>query len=165
MTELTTQLTASVIRPADCDRSGFGAVTNLFFLDGEATGGRVSLIEHRLAPRSLAAPLHLHENEDEFTFVLTGQVAAISSGREILASAGELIVKPRGEWHTFWNPGDEPATMLEVVSPAGLEQLFRTFSPDAPPEPEALMAMAREYGCQVDFAATMELAESKRLSM
>ena len=165
MTELTTQLTAGVIRPGDCDQSGLGGCTNLFFVDGEATAGRVSLVEHRLAPRSLAAPMHLHENEDEFSFVLSGRVAAISGGREVLASAGELIVKPRGEWHAFWNPGDEPATLLEVISPAGLEKLFRTFSPSEPPNPEALMAMAREYGCQVDFPATMELAAAKSLAM
>jgi mannose-6-phosphate isomerase-like protein (cupin superfamily) len=165
MTELTTQLTAGVIRPADCDRSGLGGCTNLFFLDGDGTAGRVSLVEHRIAPRTLASPMHLHENEDEFSFVLSGQVAAVSAGREVLASVGELIVKPRGEWHAFWNPGDEPATLLEVISPAGLENLFRTFSPSEPPEPETLIAMARDYGCQVDFRATMELAGSKSLSM
>lgn len=164
MTELGTALTARVIRPDNCDTATLGATTDQFFIDGESTQGRVSLVGHVIAPRSLAAPMHLHEREDEFSFIMSGQVAAISDGRELLAGPGELLAKPRGEWHTFWNPGDEPATLLEIITPAGLEKLFRSFAAGEP-TPEALMAMAAEYGCQVDFAATMQLAASKSLSM
>ena len=164
MTDLATDLTARVIRRDDCDTSTLGATTNQFFIDAESTKGRVSLVGHFITPRSLAAPMHLHEREDEFSFIMTGQVAAISGGHELLAGPGELLVKPRGEWHTFWNPGDEPATLLEIISPAGVEKLFRSFAAGVP-TPEALMDMAAEYGCQVDFAATMQLAASKDLSM
>ncbi len=164
MTELVNALTARVIRPADCDTATLGATTDQFFVDGESTEGRVSLVGHVIAPRSLAAPMHLHTREDEFSFVLSGQVAAISDGHELLAGSGELLVKPRGAWHTFWNPGDEPATLLEIITPAGLEKLFRSFAAGEP-TPEALIAMAAEYGCQVDLDATMQLAESKNLGM
>ena len=164
MTKLDTALTARVIRPQDCDTASLGATTNQFFIDSESTQGRVSLVGHVIAPRSLAAPMHLHEREDEFSFIMSGRVAAISDGHELLAGPGELLAKPRGEWHTFWNPGDEPATLLEIITPAGLEKLFRSFAASEP-TPEALMAMAAEYGCQVDFAATMQLASSKSLSM
>jgi mannose-6-phosphate isomerase-like protein (cupin superfamily) len=164
MSKLGTALTARVIRPDDCDTATLGATTDQFFIDGASTQGRVSLVGHVIAPRSLAAPMHLHEREDEFSFVMSGQVAAISDGHELLAGPGELLAKPRGEWHTFWNPGDEPTTLLEIITPAGLEKLFRSFA-SGEPTPEALMVMAAEYGCQVDFAATMELAASKSLSM
>jgi mannose-6-phosphate isomerase-like protein (cupin superfamily) len=164
MTDLATALTARVIRPDDCDTATLGATTDQFFIDGESTQGRVTLVGHVIAPRSLAAPMHLHEREDEFSFIMSGQVAAVSGGREVLAGPGELLVKPRGEWHTFWNPGDEPATLLEIISPAGLEKLFRSFDAGEP-TPEALIAMAAEYGCQVDFDATMQLAMSKSLNM
>ncbi len=164
MTELGTALTARVIRPDDCDTATLGATTDQFFIDGESTHGRVSLVGHVIGPRSMAAPMHLHEREDEFSFIISGQVAAISDGHELLAGPGELLVKPRGEWHTFWNPGDEPATLLEIITPAGLEKLFRSFAAGEPTT-EALLGMAAEYGCQVDFAATMQLAASKSLSM
>ncbi len=164
MTAAATGLTARVIRPDDFDKASLGATTDQFFIDGESTQGRVSMVGHVIAPRSLAAPMHWHEREDEFSFVMSGQVAAISGGTEVLARPGELLVKPRGEWHTFWNPGDEPATLLEIISPAGLEKLFRSFAAGEP-TPEALMAMAAEYGCQVDFAATMQLATSRGLGM
>ncbi len=164
MTHLATALTARVIRPADCDTATLGATTDQFFIDGESTQGRVSLVGHVIAPRSLAAPMHRHEREDEFSFIVGGQVAAISGDHEVLAGPGELIVKPRGQWHTFWNPGDEPATLLEIISPAGLEKLFRSFAVGEP-TPEALTSMAAEYGCHVDFTATMQLASTKSLSM
>src|ERR671931_566783 len=46
-------------------------------------------------------------------------------GDEVLVGEpGELIVKPRGQWHTFWNAGDEPARLLEIISPAGFERYF-----------------------------------------
>src|SRR3712207_8119431 len=45
-----------------------------------------------------------------------------SDGVEVVAEAGSLLFKPRGEWHTFWNAGDEPARMLELISPGGFEQ-------------------------------------------
>lgn len=28
------------------------------------------------------------------------------------------------QWHAFWNAGDEPARILEVISPAGFERFF-----------------------------------------
>lgn len=164
MDDLATTLSARVIRPDDCDTAALGATTDQFFLDGESTQGRVSLVGHVIAPRSLAAPMHMHAREDEFSFIMSGQVAAISSGHEVLAGPGELLVKPRGEWHTFWNPTDEPATLLEIISPAGLEKLFRSFAAGEP-TPESLVAMAAEYGCQIDFDASMQLATSKNLSM
>lgn len=164
MTSTAAALVAQVISPADCDTASLGATTDQFFVDGGATQGRVSLVGHVIAPRSLAAPMHKHSREDEFSFILSGQIAAISDGAELLARPGELLVKPRGQWHTFWNPGDEPATLLEIISPAGLEKLFRSFAAGEP-TPEALMAMAQEYGCDVDFEATMQLAGSKSLGM
>ena len=124
MTAQTAALTARVIRPQDCDTASLGATTNQFFIDGESTQGRVSLVGHVIGPRSLAAPMHLHEREDEFSFVMSGQVAAISDGHELLAGPGELLAKPRGQWHSFWNAGDEPARIFEIISPAVTRQAF-----------------------------------------
>lgn len=33
-------------------------------------------------------------------------------GVEVLAHAGDLVFKPRAQWHTFSNPGDEDARVL-----------------------------------------------------
>jgi hypothetical protein len=45
-------------------------------------------------------------------------------GRGLVGSPGDRIFKPRNQWHTFWNAGDEPARILEIISPAGFERFF-----------------------------------------
>ena len=104
--------------------------------------------------------MHRHRNEDEFTYVLNGRIGAVIEGHEVVAEAGDLLFKPRGQWHTFWNAGDEPAVCLELISPAGLEELFRSFaSLTEPPTPEVLAGLAIEYGCEIDFEKTLPLVE------
>ena len=41
------------------------------------------------------------------------------------AGPGDLVFKPRNQWHTFWNAGDEPCRILEIISPAGFERFFQ----------------------------------------
>jgi hypothetical protein len=42
----------------------------------------------------------------------------------VFAEAGALVFKPRNQWHTFWNAGDTPCRVLEIISPAGFEHFF-----------------------------------------
>ena len=143
---------------------GLGGVTDRFMIDGRDTGGRFALVQHLFAPRALAAPMHRHRNEDEYTYVLEGRIGAVLGGEEFVAGPGDLIFKPRDQWHTFWNAGDEPASVLEIISGSGLEDLFRELGRlSGEPEPEALAAMAARYGCDLDFDATFPLVERHRL--
>ena len=48
-----------------------------FMLAGDETGGGFSLVEHPIPPRALAAPLHRHSREDEYSFVLEGRLGAM----------------------------------------------------------------------------------------
>ena len=72
------------------------------------SNGRFSLVEHPMKPRALAAPLHRHRNEDEYSFVIEGRIGAKLGGEVVFGNPGDLIFKPRKQWHTFWNAGDEP---------------------------------------------------------
>jgi hypothetical protein len=56
--------------------------------------------------------------------VLEGKMGALLGEEVLVASAGDLVFKPRNQWHTFWNAGDEPARILEIISPAGFERFF-----------------------------------------
>ena len=134
------------------------ACTDRFMIEGHDAGGRFALVEHTIAPGALAAPMHMHSGEDEFTYVLEGRFAAMLGDREIEAGPGDLVFKPRGQWHTFWNPGDVPTRVLEMISPAGLEQFFRLV--DAPEDEQdsgRIAELAAEIGCDVDEAATAAL--------
>jgi mannose-6-phosphate isomerase-like protein (cupin superfamily) len=138
--------------------------TDRFLIDTEDSGGGFSLVEHTLAPHVLAAPLHRHTREDEYSFVLEGRLGALLGDDEVFAEAGTLVYKPRGQWHTFWNAGDEPVRLLEIISPGGLEQLFRKLGePGGEYDPETLPALAASYGCEVDFEATMPIVERHQL--
>jgi gentisate 1,2-dioxygenase len=126
----------------------------------------LALVEHLLAPRTLAGPVHVHEREDQYTDVLEGRVGALLGGEEVEVEAGGLLVKPRRQWHTLWNPDDRPARVLEVIVPAGIEELFRLLDAmDGWPEPEELERLAARFGARTDLPATAPLAERHDLSL
>src|ERR1700682_2062391 len=59
--------------------------------------------------------------EDEYSYVLEGNIGALLGDSVVIGNPGDLIFKPRNQWHTFWNAGDKPARVLEIISPAGFE--------------------------------------------
>lgn len=128
-----------------------------FLIDSTATEGRFSLVEHLLAPRSIAAPMHRHTLEDEFSFILEGEVSFQTDDEEHRAGVGDLVFKPRGEWHTFWNATDRPARMLELISPGGLEEAFRIIGTAG--EDVDLGPLVEPFGCEGDFERTVPIIE------
>ena len=126
-----------------------------FLIDSKDWGGGFALVEHLLAPRSIAAPMHRHANEDEFSFILEGQVSAQFGDEEHMAEVGDLMFKPRGEWHTFWNASDRPARLLELIAPGGLEQVFRII--DTATEDTDLSGVIAASGCEGDMDRTLPI--------
>lgn len=114
-----------VILPGGSALHDFGGFGVDWKIDGSDTGGRFSVVHHPIAPRELAAPLHRHRHEDEYSFVLEGTLGALLGDEVVTAEAGTWVFKPRGQWHTFWNAGDTPCCVIEVISPAGFEDYFR----------------------------------------
>ena len=115
---------AKVVGPRDGKAGFLGSIGVRFMIDGAEAGDRFSLVEHPMSARALAAPLHRHTREDEYSYVLEGHVGALLGDEVLVGSPGDLIFKPRNQWHTFWNAGDEPARILEIISPAGFERFF-----------------------------------------
>jgi hypothetical protein len=79
------------------------------------------------------------------------------------------VFKPRHQWHAFWNPGDEPARLLEIISPAGFEHYFAEIAPHLPPnsaEPdeERLGEIMARYGLEMDFESIGPLVERHGLT-
>jgi len=155
-----------VVGPASGDILGAAtAVRDRFILDARHSGGHVALVEHLMPPRALAAPLHRHSREDEYSFVLEGRVGAHFDGDEVFGNPGDLIIKPRGEWHTFWNAGDAPARILEIIAPGGFEQAFREMHALGEAlDPETMARIAARYGVDADFERTGPIIERHRLT-
>ena len=132
--------------------------------------GEFSLVEHPIAPRTLAAPMHVHEHEDEYSYVLEGEVG-VQIGDEVrYARPGDLVVKPRGIPHAFWNRTDEPARLLEIISPGGFERYFAELAPllppqVAPPDFAALGALQARYGLQMDMESAATIAAREGLDL
>ena len=113
-----------LIGPADGEASDLGALGVRFMVWSEESGGGFSLVEHPIPPRTLCAPLHRHTHEDEYSYVLEGRMGAQLGDDVVYADAGDFVFKPREQWHTFWNAGDGPCRILEIISPGGFEHFF-----------------------------------------
>jgi len=124
----------------------------------ETTGGRVAVIEH-LAPQGSGSPLHVHRREDEWFFVIEGELTFWVGGEIIVAPAGAFVYGPRDIPHTFTVTSHQ-ARFLLVTEPAGFEGFMRALSapaedrvlpPDTiqPPDPSVMTAAAAEYGIEI----------------
>jgi mannose-6-phosphate isomerase-like protein (cupin superfamily) len=134
--------------------TGFlGSIGVRFMIDGGQSGGGFSLVEHPMSARALGAPMHRHLHEDEYSYVLAGRVGVMLDSQVLESGPGDLIFKPRQQWHTFWNAGDEPARILEIIAPAGFERYFAelvALGGSRVASPQALKSLGERYGLEVD---------------
>ena len=109
-----------------------------------------------------AAPLHRHHNEDEYSFVIEGRMGALLGDDHIEAGPGDLVHKPRGQWHTFWNAGDDTCRILEIISPAGFERFFAELvdlGGVAMADPEQLGELCQRFALEMDPRSVPDLIE------
>jgi mannose-6-phosphate isomerase-like protein (cupin superfamily) len=153
---------ARALGPAD-GRAGFlGSIGVRFMVDGATTDEGFSLVEHPMSARALAAPLHRHTREDEYSYVIEGRMGALLGDDVLEAGPGDLVFKPRGEWHTFWNAGDEPCRILEIIAPAGFERFFAELvdlGGVAQADPQTLGDLCQRYELEMDPSSVPGLVE------
>jgi mannose-6-phosphate isomerase-like protein (cupin superfamily) len=153
---------ATVIGPDDGAAGFLGSIGVRFMIDGEDAGGDFSLVEHPLPPRALAAPLHRHAREDEYSYVLEGRMGALLGDEVLEVGPGDLVFKPRDQWHTFWNACDAPCRILEIIAPAGFEHFFRgldALGGALEADPEELAALAAGHGLELKPETVPELLQ------
>jgi quercetin dioxygenase-like cupin family protein len=125
----------------------------------EETGGRVAVIHHA-GPKDSGSPLHVHHRENEWFWVLDGELTIWVGGQVIQAPAGSFVFGPQHTPHTFTVSSPGGARFLLVTEPAGFEGFMRSCAqparsltlpppPSAPPDPGQLTAIAAEYGIDI----------------
>ena len=124
--------------PDGGERLVFGEVTILLRASAEATGGAFSVFEE--VPPLVDTPLHVHEREDEWFYVLEGEHVVQVGEEEFRAAPGGMVFAPRGVPHAQRRVVPGKGRLLIVVSPGGFEDFFRglaaaqeagTLGPDA----------------------------------
>ena len=161
-------MSASALLPGEGKSVTLGpnSIGVVFKLYSEDTGGQFAMVEHPLPPRTLVQP-HLHHNEDEYSYVLEGEVAFQLGEEVIYGTPGMLIVKPRGIWHAFWNQSAAPARILEIIAPGGFERFFEEvaelFADGRLPGTEPRLLVAQKYNLEFDRSRIPELVQKYHL--
>jgi mannose-6-phosphate isomerase-like protein (cupin superfamily) len=154
--------TAKVVGPSDGKAGFLGSIGVRFMIDGAEAAERFSLVEHPMSAHALAAPLHRHHHEDEYSFVVEGRMGALLGDEHLEAGPGDLVFKPRGQWHTFWNAGDAPCRILEIISPAGFERFFAELvelGGVGQSHPDRMGELCRRYALEMDPDSVPGLVE------
>jgi mannose-6-phosphate isomerase-like protein (cupin superfamily) len=138
----------AVIQRDGGERVSLGGAEVIFKIDAQTACNAFAICETTAEAGRLIPP-HLHETEDEFSYVLEGRIGVLIGDEEYIAETGSWVVKPRGIPQTYWNPGPEPARLIEIIAPPGFEGFFRDLgrilSADGPPDVAEITATAARY--------------------
>jgi quercetin dioxygenase-like cupin family protein len=119
-----------------------------FKLRGEQTGGSLTAFENVIAPGD-GPPLHTHDHEDEAWYVLAGTLRFRLADVDAQAPQGSFVFVPRGTPHCFTNAGTEPARILVLFTPSGMERFFDRFAQLPAFDPGAFRTLGAEAGMTV----------------
>ena len=146
------------LQPGEGDARWFLGALGTIKSAAETTDGRVAVLEF-LWPQGGGSPLHVHRNEDEWFYVIEGELTLWVGGDVVVAPAGAFVYGPRDIPHTFLVTSTQ-ARFLMVTEPAPFADFIRAMSEPAqtltlppasvqPPSPERMTAVAAEYGIEI----------------
>lgn len=133
-----------------------GGGTTLLF-QGRAGTDEVSVLDVVLPPHSLGAPPHLHHHEDEYFYILEGEVTMLVGQEERTAASGTHAALPRELRHGYWNGSNAPAHVLITIAPGRFGQFFLDVAEDLKKRGETdpqkigplIVEHAKQYDCEV----------------
>jgi mannose-6-phosphate isomerase-like protein (cupin superfamily) len=148
----------SVVGPGDGELIVNGPVHIRILEDGSSTDHRLGMAEIAIPAHTAGPPQHRHAQHDEGFYVLSGVVRFTVGEDDVDAPAGTWVMVPPGAPHTFANPGDEPAAMLNTFTPDLYVQYFRDLKgmveSGRPLTPGAVVQVWAKYGTEpaTDYA-------------
>lgn len=146
------------LQPGEGDARWFLDALGTIKSSTATTDNVVAVIEF-LWPQGSGSPLHVHRREDEWFYVIEGEVTFWVGGETTVAPAGSFLYAPRDIPHTFLVTSPE-ARFLMVTEPAMFADFVRALSVPAqeltlppasvqPPDPERMTAVAAEWGIEI----------------
>lgn len=102
----------------------FPGHTSYLLADAQATEAKTAILELEVPAKSMGAPPHTHANEDEFFYVLDGEVSFFDKETSKVLTKGQMITLPRNNVHGFYNDSYSPARLLLIVSPGEFASFF-----------------------------------------
>jgi quercetin dioxygenase-like cupin family protein len=116
--------------------------------DGDATGGRMGLVDMLEMPAGDMPPLHVHRSSDEGFYVLEGELTVFMPGVERTLREGDFLLAPRAVPHTY-RVGEGGSRALVTSLPSGFERFVAAVSELGAPDPERLTALAAEHDIEI----------------
>jgi quercetin dioxygenase-like cupin family protein len=127
-------------------------------ISAKDTGGEFGLLEV-VVPAGVGSPWHVHPDEDEWFYVLDGEVTVWVADARMSLTAGAFAFGPKGVPHTFYGESPE-ARLLVGFQPALFEGFLREVGEPAPervvpppveehPDPERLARIAERNGFEI----------------
>lgn len=142
-------MTAYATGPGEGEVLAAGPSHNRVRVPGDATGGRLSVIEMRIDGGWGGPPPHVHDEVEHVWFVLDGEVELTIGDRVERYGEGSCVFVPAGVPHTFSTSTGGAVRILEIDSPRPLDGYFRdlaaAFPAGRPPDPEAVRAIMRRH--------------------
>lgn len=115
----------------------------------EDCDGRMAVF-HLVAPPMSGPPLHVHSREDEFFYVLEGELVFEVDGVCHTVGEGGSVGLLRGVPHRYQNFTDRDARLLIVTTPGAFCGFFKDLSAITPPgglpTMEQLQSLDATYG-------------------
>lgn len=73
-------------------------------------------------------PLHIHDDADEYFFLIEGSARFQVGGETQTVEAGGVAYVPRGEEHSYRIVSEQGGRMLTIVAPGGFEGFFEAMA-------------------------------------
>ena len=91
--------------------------------DTDTTDGSFAMLEITIGAMQ-GPPQHTHRRADEMWYILDGRFRFIADDRQFIVEPGGFVFVPRGTSHCFQNIGEDPARLLVMFTPSGMERFF-----------------------------------------
>jgi mannose-6-phosphate isomerase-like protein (cupin superfamily) len=145
-----TQAVMKILQPGEAESIPLADGKTQFLVRTSENDGQFALVENTLAPRFPGPPQHLHNEMSHVWYILGGQLQVTSGEKTTTVSLGSVVYIPAGIPHTFANPFETEARLLEMNLPGNhfdryYDELFEAFPPGVSLNPQKIREIQSRY--------------------